>query len=312
MPIGRQAAGEILEGIQRGGPRILHWSGCAASWRRRARGQQAGAGYQLVPAEPAGWANWGLLALRQRNFDPAAERLERARSLAPENDQIYYLLGLLESGRGRSAEAVAALRKAVEINPQNLLATYKLAEEIERQGDENSEAEYQQLIQKMLEVQPDNLAVLLELGRIAAKRGDADTLRGVVAKLADALIGLAAGSPAATQRRTDGRNWIRRAPGSDADHVSAQCAGARARSIGCDLSAIKPPPGEEAVPFTHFLEARVADVWSRAGRHRAHVSQPKPCRTRSITTQWNWAGAISSGRHRCADVVAARTDMKCV
>src|SRR6185295_13313391 len=53
---------------------------------------------QLVPPEPAGWANWGLLALRQRNFDAAAERLERARSLAPENDQVYYLLGLLESG----------------------------------------------------------------------------------------------------------------------------------------------------------------------------------------------------------------------
>ena len=131
---------------------------------------------QLVPAEPAGWANWGLLALRQRIFDAAAERLERARMLAPENDQIYYLLGLLESSRGRSAEAVAALRKAIELNPKNLVATYKLAEEIERQGGENSEAEYQQLIQKMLEVQQDNLAILVELGRIAAKRGDADTL----------------------------------------------------------------------------------------------------------------------------------------
>ena len=94
---------------------------------------------QLVPLEPAGWANWGLLALRQRNFEPAAERLGHARSLAPESDQIYYLLGLLESSRGRSAEAITALRKAVEINPQNLLATYKLAEEIERQGSENSD-----------------------------------------------------------------------------------------------------------------------------------------------------------------------------
>src|SRR5918996_6277144 len=46
---------------------------------------------QLAPPEPAGWANWGLLALRQRNFDPAYDRLERARALAPENDQIYYL-----------------------------------------------------------------------------------------------------------------------------------------------------------------------------------------------------------------------------
>src|SRR5580698_716321 len=31
---------------------------------------------QLVPAEPAGWANWGVLALRQRNYDLAAQRLE--------------------------------------------------------------------------------------------------------------------------------------------------------------------------------------------------------------------------------------------
>src|SRR6185295_2769990 len=114
----------------------------------------------------------------------AAERLERARSLAPQNDQIYYLIGLLESSRGRSAEAVAALRKAVDLNPKNLIATYKLADEVERQGGENSESEYQQLIQKMLAVQPDNLAILVELGRIAAKRGDADTLHQVVAKLA--------------------------------------------------------------------------------------------------------------------------------
>jgi len=63
---------------------------------------------QLVPAEPAGWANWGLLALRQRNFDPASDRLERARALASENDQIYYLIGLLEKGRGRSPEAITA------------------------------------------------------------------------------------------------------------------------------------------------------------------------------------------------------------
>src|SRR5262245_49069497 len=48
---------------------------------------------QLVSAEPAGWANWGVLALRQRNFDAAAERIERARSLAPDNSDIYYLVG---------------------------------------------------------------------------------------------------------------------------------------------------------------------------------------------------------------------------
>src|SRR5215211_6124337 len=48
---------------------------------------------QLAPAEPAGWANWGLLALRQRNYDTATERLQRARDLAPENSDIQYLIG---------------------------------------------------------------------------------------------------------------------------------------------------------------------------------------------------------------------------
>ncbi len=144
---------------------------------------------QLVPPEPAGWANWGLLSLRQRNFDAASERLERARSLAPDNDQIYYLIGLLEKNRGRSPEAIKALQKAIELNPKNLLATFALAEETERQGDDNSSAEFQRLMQKILEAEPDNLAALLELGRIAAKRGDADTLHQTVSKIAQRSVG---------------------------------------------------------------------------------------------------------------------------
>src|SRR5271155_2102324 len=35
---------------------------------------------QLAQGEPAGWANWGLLALRQGNFELAAQRLGRRRS----------------------------------------------------------------------------------------------------------------------------------------------------------------------------------------------------------------------------------------
>src|SRR5215510_1318696 len=138
---------------------------------------------QLVPGEPAGWANWGVLALRQRNYDAAAERFEKARSLAPDNDQINYLIGLLESSRGRQAESIAALRKAVQLNPANLIATYQLAQELERQAGENSEAEFQQLIQSILKSQPRNLAALLELARIAAKRGDANLTRDALTQI---------------------------------------------------------------------------------------------------------------------------------
>src|SRR5690349_21508580 len=128
---------------------------------------------QLVPGEPAAWVNWGMLALRQRNFDSAAQRLEQARKLAPENDQIYYLLGILEDARGHFPEAIKDLRKAIEINPKHLRAAYQLAQEIERQGGENSEVEFQRVMQGILAVQPDNLAALLDLGRVAAKQGDA-------------------------------------------------------------------------------------------------------------------------------------------
>src|SRR5262249_4931491 len=90
---------------------------------------------RLVPAEPAGWANWGVLALRQRNYDTAAQRLKQAQDLAPQSDQIYELQGILEAQRGHSGESISDLRKAVELNPNNLRAAYALAEEIERQGD---------------------------------------------------------------------------------------------------------------------------------------------------------------------------------
>jgi len=245
---------------------------------------------QLVPPEPAGWANWGLLALRQRNFDSAAERLERARSLAPENDQIYYLLGLLESSRGRSAETVTALRKAVEINPGNLLATYKLAEEIERQGSENSESEYQQLIKRMLEVQPDNLAVLLELGRIAAKRGDGETLRGVVAKLSDRSSGW---PPEVLKQLTDLQNA---AAGSDPRAAATPIAFLRNVLVRVpeyrnDLSIIKPPPGEEAQPFTHLLKMESpTSAQAPADTEISFSAEPVP---NAPADRWSWIGAIS-------------------
>src|SRR4029077_11203413 len=105
---------------------------------------------RLCPLEPAGWANWGILALRQRNYDAAAQRLERARDQAPKNDQVYELLGVLESQRGNSVQAIADLRKASELNPQNLRALYQLAEETERQGAANSDSEFQELIQRIL------------------------------------------------------------------------------------------------------------------------------------------------------------------
>jgi Tfp pilus assembly protein PilF len=247
---------------------------------------------QLAPGEPAGWANWGALALRQRNFDAAAQRLERARDLAPQDAHIHNLLGILESSRGRSAQAIASLRKAAELDPRDLRSSYALAQEIERQGGPNSEAEFQQVIEKMLAVQPDNLAALLELSRIAAKRGDAATLKSAMAKIGTrapawpsevqeqwAALQTAAGGAdlrVAAVRTTLLRNVLWRVP-----------------EYRTSFSRIKAPPGEEAQPFMHFVRLE-SPVFKPASADMVTTFDPQPV-ANSGDGRWNWIGAIQLG-----------------
>ncbi|HWW74781.1 MAG TPA: FG-GAP-like repeat-containing protein [Pyrinomonadaceae bacterium] len=127
----------------------------------------------LAPDEPASWADLGLLYMRQRRFDEAAQSLDKARQLAPENAGLYLLLGQLESARGNSTEAANHFRRASELDPRNLKALYALGREVER-GGEGGEEEELRLLQKILEVQPGNLSVRLDVARLAAKRGDAE------------------------------------------------------------------------------------------------------------------------------------------
>jgi hypothetical protein len=246
---------------------------------------------KLVPAEPSGWANWGILALRQRNFEAAAQRLNKARELDPNSDQIYDLQGILESQRGNSAEAIADLRKAVELNPQNLKAIYQLAEEIERQGDPNSEAEFERLMQKVLAAQPNNLAAQLELTRAAAKQNDAETLKSAVGQInaqsstwppevqqqLKSVQTAVAGSDmrAAATQTTFLRNMLMRVP-----------------EYRLSLAAIKAPPGEEARPLNHFLKME-SPVFQPAPADAALTFDSQPIS--NLNGKWNWIHAIQLG-----------------
>ncbi len=245
---------------------------------------------RLVPGEPAGWANWGVLALRQRDYENAAQRLQKARDLSPNNDQIYYLLGLLESGRGNSGEAIANLRKAVELNPQNLRALYQLAQEVERQGGENSEAEFESLLQKILAAQPDNLAALLELGRVAAKRGEADTLKSVIAKLS-------ARSQAWPPEVQQQLSMLQTAAGGDLRAAATRTTFlrnvlVRVAEYRQSLAVIKASPGEDAQPFTHFLALSSPDFKPAAADMTTSFS-PEPME--NLGKGWSWIGTIPLG-----------------
>jgi Tfp pilus assembly protein PilF len=208
---------------------------------------------EIAPGEPAAWANLGLLAVRQQEFDTAYEKVEKARALAPDNSQIEALLGLIESKRGRLPEATAHLKRAVELDPKNLRALYALAQETERQGAETSDAEAQALLQKILETQPDNLAVLLDVTRLAAKRGDGETLKKTVAKLADKSSSWpdeARRQMAALQQAASGEN-----PRSAAPQVAfLRNVLARVPDYRQSLNAVKTPAEFVGEPFMTFIK----------------------------------------------------------
>ncbi len=143
---------------------------------------------RIAPGEPASWADLGLLAVRQQEFDAAYKYAERARSLMPGNSRIEALLGLIESRRGKLPEAIGHLKKAASLDPKNLKALYALAEETERQAGAASDAEAEKLFARLLDQRPGSTAVLLEVARLAAKTGDSQTLKVAVSKLVEASV----------------------------------------------------------------------------------------------------------------------------
>ncbi|HEX8201608.1 MAG TPA: tetratricopeptide repeat protein, partial [Isosphaeraceae bacterium] len=206
---------------------------------------------QMVPEEPAAWADRGLLGIRQGDFEAAAHDLERARELAPDSGAVERLLGLLEGRRGRFAEAITHLRRAVQLEPEAIKTRYELAQEVERQGGPDGEAEAGRLHEEILRLRPGNLAVLLERARLAVKRGDAEALGDVVARL----------GPRAESwppRAREQYRALREAAANDLRLAATRVAFLRNVLLAVpafrqDLDALQTPPGTVGEPIERFL-----------------------------------------------------------
>ncbi len=259
---------------------------------------------QQAPGEPAAWADWGILALRQRNYEQASQRLDRAHSLAPRNGQIEADLGTLESTRGDSAAAIADFREAVHRDPRNIRALYQLALEIERQGGQDSEAEFQRLVRQILDTRPNNVPALLELSRIAAKRGDTVTLRDAV----DRIAAQSANWPQlARQQLAALQKAAQTAPATAAlRSVFLRNVLMQVPSFRASLAVIRAQPGQEALPFETFL--RLPSPPSRPAPADAairFVSEPLPG---PQSEKWDWIGAVSLNGDSSPVAVTANAD----
>ena len=139
----------------------------------------------LVPEEPAGWANLGLLLLRQQDLEQGAQRLARAETLAPGSAEIQRLQAIAAGRQGNLADAIRHWRRALELEPDNLESAYAFALETERQGGPVNDAESQRILDQLL-TRRENLAARIESVRLAAKRGDQAALAAGLASLAAA------------------------------------------------------------------------------------------------------------------------------
>lgn len=138
---------------------------------------------ELVPEEPAAWANLALTHLRLGDLDGAPLPMERALALAPDNPSVVLLAGRMESARGRLDEGIALLRRAVQLETAGVRARAALAEELERSGSPENEAEALGVLDEVLERQPASVSIVVERARIAARRADFDRLNDSLKRL---------------------------------------------------------------------------------------------------------------------------------
>ncbi len=207
---------------------------------------------ELVPGEPAAWANLGLAHLRLGEFDEASLALDRASALAPSSGEVAFLQGQMETARGRPDAAIARFRRAVDLVPRGLRARYALAQEIESAGGPGADAEAQRLLDQVIVLQPDNFAALLERVRLAAKRADGGLLQDSVAGLGP----LARNWPSVAVEQY--RTLQRVAASGDFPEAARTTAVLRnvllpVPAFREDLAAIRTPSELMAEPFKRFL-----------------------------------------------------------
>lgn len=138
---------------------------------------------QAFPEEAAAWANLGVLAMRQGNYDLAEDRFNRSLELEPNHPDLLFLSSIMESMRGNTDRSVAFLRRATESDPANLMILYALAQELERVDDRANSSEITSLYETLLELAPSNQAILTEATRFATKNEDFDKVETLLEQL---------------------------------------------------------------------------------------------------------------------------------
>ncbi len=136
----------------------------------RERIQDLAGGIRTTPGEPRRWLDLGMLYQAHGRLDLAAECYREARKLGADGAQIHYYLALADHGLGRVDEAIAGLRRMVELDDGYPPARRRLGLWLLEAGDPAAAARE---LEAALARTPGDPATTLVLARARLQAGEA-------------------------------------------------------------------------------------------------------------------------------------------
>ncbi len=120
------------------------------------------------PEYPLGWKISGAVFKQMGKSEDALASMRKAATLAPEEAEVHYNLGILLQEAGRQEEALISYKLALKINPNLARAHYNLGIVLRDVGrTEDAEASYR----RALEIDPGHAKALANLGNVLQDQG---------------------------------------------------------------------------------------------------------------------------------------------
>jgi hypothetical protein len=160
---------------------------------------------KLAPADPLGWADGAVTALRAgdpANLAAAATLMAEALRVAPSNAKVVALEGVRREQAKDTAGALAFYDKAVSLDPKDLVSRWS-AVRLRSEGEAGAERPRAiRDLEAALEQAPANLFLLLRLSELSRRRGDA-TGDAAAAAVSKRLAGLVSEDPKVAKALAD-------------------------------------------------------------------------------------------------------------
>jgi Tfp pilus assembly protein PilF len=240
---------------------------------------------RLAPAEPLGWADGAIVAMRQKDLAAAGKLLAEALRLAPADPRLLAIDGFRLELAGDRPGAIAAWEKAAAANPKDLASLWNAARLSAEAGPEGRARAIRDA-EAALAAAPANLFLLVRLAEFC--RGAGDDAKALAA--ADRIAALSAGDEKVERALNEARQAL--------EAGDARAAGLKYR-VAENLLRVTPryqqarhdvDPGVVGMPLEEWTPEFAAAVRSRAGA-------PVPV---------TWARVADSGLSEVAGASAVR------